>query len=155
MRYLLDTGVLLRLVNRNDSLHPQVRAAVRELKRQRHSFVAGLQNMAEFWNVSTRPASARGGLGLTPDETLHRLRIIERAVTVLVDAADTYDRWRDVVVAQGVRGVQVHDARLAALMGSHSVTHLLTLNKVDFARYTEIVAVAPPDVVPSPATPSP
>ena len=89
MRYLLDTGILLRLVNRADALHLPVRAAVRELKRQRHTFVTGAQNVAEFWNVCTRPASARGGLGLSVPETSRRLRILERGVDILSDDSHT------------------------------------------------------------------
>ena len=34
MRYLVDTGILLRLVNRSSPMHHQVRDAVRLLKAQ-------------------------------------------------------------------------------------------------------------------------
>jgi hypothetical protein len=47
-----------------------------------------------------------------------------------------------------VLGVKAHDARIVALMITHGLTHALTLNKTDFARYPEVVAVAPDDVVP-------
>ena len=67
MRYLLDTGVLLRLVNRAAAEHPEVRAAVRVLKAQGHVTVTSFQNLSEFWNVCTRAETARGGLGLTLD----------------------------------------------------------------------------------------
>jgi hypothetical protein len=42
-----------------------------------------------------------------------------------------------------VSGVQVHDARIAAAMRVHGVTHLLTLNTGDFTRYPGITAVHP------------
>ena len=44
-----------------------------------------------------------------------------------------------------VLGVQVHDARLVAAMIAHNVTHILTFNVTDFARYTDegIEAVNP------------
>src|SRR3954452_23583920 len=106
MRYLLDFGILLRLVNRPDALHRQLRAAVRELRRQQHTFVTAAQNVAEFWNVCTRPAAARGGLGLTVQETSHRLRVLERGVQILADAPGTYAEWRRLVTAHSVSGVQ-------------------------------------------------
>jgi hypothetical protein len=34
-----------------------------------------------------------------------------------------------------VSGVQVHDARLVAVMKVHGVAHILTLNAADFRRY--------------------
>jgi predicted nucleic acid-binding protein len=48
-------------------------------------------------------------------------------------------------VDYGVSGVQVYDARLAAAMIVHNVTHILTFNTSDFARYAPegIVAVDP------------
>ena len=51
------------------------------------------------------------------------------------------------MVASGVMGVQVHDARLVATMIAHRITHLLTLNDQDFARYPEITAVHPRQLV--------
>jgi len=49
------------------------------------------------------------------------------------------------VVTFNVSGVQVHDARLVALMKVNVISHILTFNVGDFARYSSegIVAVAP------------
>ncbi len=49
------------------------------------------------------------------------------------------------VVAFGVSGVQVHDARLVAVMKVNSIDRILTLNTADFVRYANegIVAVDP------------
>jgi predicted nucleic acid-binding protein len=38
------------------------------------------------------------------------------------------------VIANKVRGVQVHDARLAAIMQAYGLTRILTLNQPDFLR---------------------
>ena len=51
------------------------------------------------------------------------------------------------VVAHHVMGIQVHDARLVALMKVHGITHVLTLNPIDFARYAEITAITPHEIV--------
>jgi predicted nucleic acid-binding protein len=42
-----------------------------------------------------------------------------------------------------VMGVQVHDARLAAAMRVHRVSHILTLNVTDFERFSGLTAVHP------------
>ena len=44
-----------------------------------------------------------------------------------------------------VRGVKVHDAKLVASMNVYGVTHLLTTNGEDFARYS-VGAAHPKDV---------
>ena len=150
MRYLLDTGVLLRLRLPNDPQYANVRDAVRKLRAERHELVITAQNAAGFWNVSTRPTAARGGYGLSVGETDRRLKLIERLFQLLPDTPNAYPLWRELVVKRSVCGVQVHDARLTALMEAHAVTHLLTLNPDDFKRYAQITAVTPLAVLSSP-----
>ena len=147
MRYLLDTGILLRMVNREAAMHDQIRRAVRHLKANEHVVVTTFQNISEFWNVCTRPVEARGGLGLTLDETRRRLRTIERITAVLPDSVETYARWRGLVLAHAVKGTQVHDAKLVAMMLVHQLTHLLTLNPGDFTRYPGITALTPEQAI--------
>jgi predicted nucleic acid-binding protein len=143
MVILLDTGILLRLVDRGNPLHSSIRAAVRVFKARGDTVAMAAQNVAEFWNVCTRPASARGGLGLSATETNQRLRLLERIVSILPESASAYPIWRKLVVSVGVIGVQVHDTRLGALMQVHGVTHVLTLNTADFARFVGITALDP------------
>ena len=147
MQYLLDTGVLLRLVIRSQPLHPEIRRAVGLLKERGHQLVTLSQNMAEFWNVCTRPSTARGGMGLSISSTEHRLRMLERAVLVLPDRADVYIEWKRLLLAHNVVGVQVHDARIAAAMAVQGLAHVLTLNADDFSRYGHITAVTPAEVI--------
>jgi predicted nucleic acid-binding protein len=45
-----------------------------------------------------------------------------------------------------VRGVQVHDARIAAAMQAYGINRLLTYNPKDFARYGSIATIHPRDV---------
>lgn len=46
-----------------------------------------------------------------------------------------------------VKGVQVHDTMLAAVMNVYGITHLLTFNKPDFKRFGSFAVVSPADVV--------
>jgi predicted nucleic acid-binding protein len=105
-----------------------------------------LQNVIEFWNVTTRPATARGGYGMTVTQADARARLLERAFIVLPDTSSVYAEWRRLVVAFTVSGVQVHDARLVATMRVHGVTRILTFNTADFARYPGITALHPAQV---------
>jgi len=83
MRYLLDTGVIVRLLHRTDSDHMLIRKALRRLVDGGHSLVCARQNVVEFWNVCTRPAIARGGFNLSVAETAKRLRVLERLTDIL------------------------------------------------------------------------
>jgi predicted nucleic acid-binding protein len=109
-----------------------VRKAVRTLTEKGETLCYTSQNLAEFWNVCTRPR-LNNGLGLTPAETDARATVIESRFRLLPDNERVHREWRRLVVALSVAGVQVHDARLVAAMLVHGVSRLLTLNDRDFA----------------------
>jgi predicted nucleic acid-binding protein len=69
---------------------------------------------------------------------------------LLPDTPDIYPEWRRLVLAIGVSGRQVHDARLAAVMRAHGVTHILTFNASDFTRYPGITVVHPRELLAPP-----
>jgi len=147
MQVLVDTGILLRLLDRSDPHHSSIRQALRRLRARGDVPVTSSQNVAEFWNVCTRPATARGGYGLSVAETERRVRLLERLLPILTEMPAAYPLWRNLVMAHSVQGVQVHDARLVALMQAHGLTHLLTLNVADFSRYQGVMtALLPADV---------
>jgi predicted nucleic acid-binding protein len=142
--YLVDTNILLRVLHRTDPRHAIVRGAARTLRTNSHELRTTAQNFTEFWNASTRPMNSND-FGLTPTETARLLRIAERLFPLLPDSPAIYPEWRRLVVEHSVSGVQVYNARLAASMLVHHVTHILTFNTSDFARYAPegIVAVNP------------
>src|SRR5689334_22192166 len=143
--YLLDTNILLRLSKRSDPHHGLVKAALDLLTDRGADICCTPQNVSEFWNVCTRP-SDRNGFGLSVTETDDALRAIERTITVLPDNDQIYRVWRVLVVRHQVKGVQVHDARLAAAMQVHGISHILTLNQPDFVRYSKLSVVHPRDI---------
>lgn len=147
-RYLIDTNILVRLARVVDPQHQLVKTAIDNLNLQGVELCFSLQNIAEFWNVCTRP-SEQNGYGLTVAETNRRVNSIERTMTFLSDNEEVYSIWRRLVMANNVRGVQVHDARLVAIMQAYGLTHILTLNQPDFLRYANVQAVHPSQVQPS------
>ena len=142
MLILIDTNIILRLVEPNDSEYVLVRRAVEALTSQGANLCFAPQNIVEFWNVCTRPAT-NNGLGLTAAQTHERATLIESRFRLLPDSERLHSEWRRLVVTHSVAGVQVHDARLVGAMLVHGVLHILTLNVRDFARYPGISAIHP------------
>jgi len=150
MLVLCDSGILLRLFEPTDPRHPAVRRAVDVLLARGDQLVTAPQNIAEFWNVCTRPAAARGGFGLTIQEAERRLEAIEKAFALLTEPPTTYALWRTLVVTHAVQGKQVHDARIAALMSAQGISHILTLNGPDFARFPAVTVLDPVSIASPP-----
>ncbi|HTW62075.1 MAG TPA: type II toxin-antitoxin system VapC family toxin [Terracidiphilus sp.] len=145
-RYLVDTNILLRISRVSDPQQKIIGASLKELERQGAELFYTLQNVAEFWNVCTRPAESNG-YGLSIGECEKRVGYIENTMTLLPDTERVYAIWRRLILNYGVRGVQVHDARLAAVMQAYGVSRLLTLNRPDFQRSSEVQAIHPSEVL--------
>lgn len=148
MPYLADTNILLRFVSPSDPNHLLVSSALYSLLRRGEQVGYTSQNLVEFWNVCTRPTTARGGFGLSVEETDRRARVIETYLTFLPEREAVHREWRRLVVLYGVSGVQVHDTRIVAAMRIHGITHLITFNGDDFKRFSEITVVHPSEIKP-------
>lgn len=145
MKYLLDTNILLRLVQLTHPQHKEASEALKKLKIQNAEFYIFLQNISEFRNVCTRPKD-KNGLGLSIAETDLQLKKFERFFSFLPDTSEVYENWRELVVKHSVSGIQVHDAKIVAAMKAHDIENLLTFNAKDFKSYTDIKIVEPKDV---------
>ncbi|HEY6349318.1 MAG TPA: PIN domain-containing protein [Candidatus Angelobacter sp.] len=143
--YLLDTNILLRLSEKRSREFQLVRPVLNALVQKQARLCYTSQNLIEFWNVSTRPVE-RNGHGLSAMEADAEARGFEEAFLLLPDTEAIHLEWRRLVVAYGIAGVQVHDARIVACMKTHGIRHLLTLNGRDFMRYKEITALHPSQV---------
>ena len=116
------------------------------LIRQKDAVFFCSQNIAEFWNVATRPAD-QNGLGLSHEEVLQEVGSIENLLTLLPDIPAIYLAWKEIVREHRVQGVKVYDARLVATMRAYAVESVLTFNTADFKRYGNITALHPSSIL--------
>jgi predicted nucleic acid-binding protein len=142
MNILVDTNVLGRMAEPG---HPQCQLAqdaADALRRHGDFLYLVPQVLYELWVVSTRPV-AQNGLGLTPNQAEAELSRVEGLFPLLADTVGIYAEWRSLVISHQVSGKNAHDARLVAAMTVHGLTHILTFNTGDFARYPAITALDP------------
>jgi predicted nucleic acid-binding protein len=139
---LLDSNILLRISKSDDPQHAAISHALHTLVGQGVRLCYTSQTLGEFWNASTRPLD-KNGFGLSVAETDRLARVIEQNFEFLPDSREVHERWRSLLVAHNVQGVQVHDTRLAASMYVHGVGRLLTINVRDFRRFADLHVVHP------------
>lgn len=142
MRVLVDTNILLRSAQPNHPLCYQATRALSKLLRQNDSVFFCPQNIAELWNVATRPAN-RNGLGFWHEEALQEVTSIEESLILLPDVPAIYAAWKRIVHDHKVQGAKVYDARLVAVMGVYAVESILSFNSADFKRYDVVTALNP------------
>lgn len=114
MSVLVDTNILLRSAQPTHELCSQATHAVSKLLKENETVCFCPQNIAEFWNVATRPVE-RNGLGFSQDEVVREVASIESLLTLLPDSANVYTEWKRIVEVHKVQGVKVYDARLVAV----------------------------------------
>ena len=84
MSYLVDTNVLLRLVQKNHPMRSVARQALLTLRKQGEKLSIIPQNIIEFWAVATRPL-ASNGLGLNVNEAARETKKLKRLFNLLPD----------------------------------------------------------------------
>jgi predicted nucleic acid-binding protein len=147
MGTLIDTGVLLRAFDAKSPHYRPIRQALRKLLDESELLTVTVQNIAEFWNVATRPLE-HNGQGLSVERVKRRIAIIERLCDVVAEDSVSYEHWKRMVDSLGISGVKVHDARLVSVMLRSGVKRILTLNDGDFRRYVgEGIEVVTPDLL--------
>jgi predicted nucleic acid-binding protein len=146
MLILVDTNVLLRVVEPGHPHHPQALAAIRQLRGAEHELCIVPQVHYELWVAATRPVQ-QNGLGLPSADAVSLLqRCGPPWFRLLRDERSIYERWRELVESHGVLGKQAHDARLVAAMLRHGVEFLLTFNTTDFQRFSSVKLIDPAQV---------
>jgi len=135
MLVLVDTNVVLRVIEPRHQHHIEAVGALRGLRQAGHELCIVPQIHYEFWVVATRSVT-HNGLGMTPEEAAAELANLGPPLfRFLRDERAIYGSWRELVGKYAVLGRQAHDARLIAAMERHDLTHLLTFNTSDFGRY--------------------
>jgi predicted nucleic acid-binding protein len=141
MAALVDTNVLLRLMQPHSPHSPIAEHPLNALRRRKEELCVVSQNLIEFWVVATRPM-AENGLGLTV-EAAHGEASTIRRIFRLLPELPLHAEWERLVNSHRVSGKSSHDARLVAAMKIHGIQSILTFNTQDFSRYADITVLDP------------
>lgn len=142
MRVLIDTNVLARLAQPGHRHCAVARQALEDLHRAKHDLFLVPQVLYELWVVGTRPAELNG-LGLSPKVMHTRMQELGVLFRLLRDERAIFSIWEQITLTRGICGKIAHDARLVAAMYRHGLTHILTFNRDDFARFSDITVLSP------------
>jgi predicted nucleic acid-binding protein len=135
MLVLVDTNVILRVLEPQHGHHSHAVGSLRILKESGFEPCLVPQIHYEFWVAASRPLAANG-LGMTTMEVNAELQKLGPPLfRFFRDERAVYDRWYDLVAQHNIQGKAAHDARLVAAMQRHGITQILTFNASDFTRF--------------------
>ena len=142
MRVLLDTNVLLRGAELNHPHHPAAMTAVGSLVGAGRQLCISSQTIYEFLAVATRAVADRG-LGMKQVNADAALSDLTSGIETLFDSAQVVQELRRLAIAHSIIGKSIHDARLVATMVVNGISHILTFNGSDFARFGQVSVIDP------------
>ncbi len=144
--YLLDTNILLRLIDKTSSQHTMVLKALLQVTMKNDSAYIVMQSITELWAVATRPIEANG-LGYSTTRVRTEIDGLLERFDLLPENPLIFELWLEMVTTHNVQGKPTHDTRLVAAMMTHGIEKILTINTTDFKRFTEIQAVHPLEII--------
>ncbi|MBI3183497.1 MAG: type II toxin-antitoxin system VapC family toxin [Myxococcales bacterium] len=137
----LDTSLI---VAASVNFHPGYPAAVSyltDLVKEETPLCISPQVCREFMTALTRKPI--GGKTFTVPEALDALGTWHKTSILLEENGTTIQEWLRLVEKHDVRGKQVHDCNIVAVMLANGVRRLGTRNAPDFARFENEVSVEP------------
>lgn len=137
----LDTSLLVSASIEPHPSHEAAASFLDRLLREGALTCISPQVCREFLSALTRQPVQ--GKILSADESLVALKRWTDASTMLDEDETVVAEWLRLVRKYQVRGKQVHDCNLVAVMRTYRVHRIATLNGADFQRFESEIAVEP------------
>lgn len=138
----VDTNVLVYAHRRDSEFHPRAVDCIRSLAEGAALWAIPWPCVHEFLSIVTHPRIYDPPSSLEEATEQVDVWLESPRLVLLAEARDHWLRLRGHVIAGRAAGPLVHDARIAALCGSHGIAELWTLDR-DFGRFAGARVVNP------------
>jgi predicted nucleic acid-binding protein len=140
-KLFVDTNVLIFATNSASPWHLAVSDTLQEARRSGIELIISPQVIREYLVAATRPGSNATTLPLAA--ILTNVQTFHTNFQMVEDNALVSAKLIDLVSQVTVSGKQIHDANIVATMQIHNISHLLTHNTADFARFAHLITLLP------------
>lgn len=142
INYLLDTNIILRFTDSDSAEYELINNAISQILVEGGQCLITAQVITEFWVVATRPMTVNG-LGWTVEKTEQAVQMLINQFDLLEETAAIFPQWLSLVTSYRISGKRTHDVRIQAVMLTHNISHLLTLNPQDFVAIAGLEIIHP------------
>jgi predicted nucleic acid-binding protein len=149
MNILVDSNIIVRLFHVASPQHQLALDATDKLRLAKMQLCLTPQCIIEFWSVASRPTNVNG-LGFTFAQVQRKVADLKGTFDFFEETPAVFVEWEKLVNLHTIVGKTVHDTHLVAAMVVYGITHLLTFNKQDFQRFTNITIMTPAEVMAMP-----
>jgi len=140
--YLLDTNIILRFTDTNSAEYDLINNAISQILIEGGQCFITSQVITEFWVLATRPMTVNG-LGWTVETTEQAVQMLINQFNLLEETPAIFPQWLSLVTSHKISGKRAHDLRIQAVMLTHNISHILTLNPQDFVAIEGLIIIHP------------
>lgn len=140
---LLDTNILVYAIDASSPHHVASRAVLDRAQSPDAALCVSPQSLTEFFSLVTNPRRVS-----SPISTEDALAAVEALLAlpgleVLPVPLDVVTRWIELCRLHPVKGAEIYDLQIVAVMLGNNVKRICTLNGSDFAPFSEIAVETP------------
>jgi predicted nucleic acid-binding protein len=133
---VIDTNVLIYSTVSGNPWYQQARQWLSTLQDAGARLCVTTQILREYLVVLTRGTVFEKSFGT--DQALEHVGAFLPTLTLLDEPVAAADLLRELVGRYQIRGKQIHDANIVAVMLTHGIHRLVTYNRADFVRFDEV-----------------
>ncbi|MCS4174766.1 type II toxin-antitoxin system VapC family toxin [Salinibacter ruber] len=138
---MVDTNILVYATINEAPKCDEARRWMQRLQKDGVQLCATPQIYREYLVVLTRGSVFERRF--SSDEALATLNDTRPAFRTLSPTGDTFEKCTLLLQRYGVRGKQVHDANIVAVMMTYGLKGLATYNQSDFRRFDDVFLLDP------------
>lgn len=135
-RCVVDTNVLVYSTVSGNRWYEEARNWLAALHESGFDLCVTTQILREYLVILTRPTVFE--TSFTVDQAIKELEAILPSLTVFGESDRSAGQLRELTSQYEVRGKQIHDANIVAVMIGEGVDTLVTYNPGDFKRFSRI-----------------
>jgi predicted nucleic acid-binding protein len=141
-KIFVDTNVLLRAHVSSAPLHNICYQALEKISEENTELWISRQIIREYMVHVTRPQ--KFAQPLDAKLAIDQIRRFDDTFRIADETVIVTEKLFELVETIPIGGKQVHDANIVATMLTYNVTHLLTLNTIDFERFSSLISLVNP-----------
>lgn len=134
---VVDTNVLIYSTVSNNPWHQQARQWLVVLQNEGRSLCVTTQILREYMVVLTRGTVFEQSFSI--EQVLTQIEALLPSITVLDEPLTAAEFLRTLVRKYQVRGKNIHDANIVAVMLTQDIRRLATYNADDFRQFDELI----------------
>ena len=135
----IDTNIIVFASDSKSLWHQSSKEAINKLLNEKFRLFISPQILREYISVASRSMEAEKPAPW--DKILKNYEDFQKDFILIGEGQNTVNELGKLLLKIPSFGKQVHDANIVATMLAHGISNLLTHNKIDFSRYSQLIHI--------------